>query len=159
MESQTALKLFVIIGVAGLLLLGNGIVSTDIGNLFSGVAFCQPEEEEEPVQARPRPDVMPYQGQQGPLGARIIGDSGKPKMIGDTGKPTAAPAPIPMPPQPDPEDSRTGIIGDTGKPSAKDDGNHGDGMTTMQPALGTQTMQPATPQHNPNWKENTSIPR
>lgn len=174
MKSRTAPKLFVIIGVAGLLLLGNGILWINNGSLFSGVAFCQPEEEEEPVQARPRPEVMRYQqGQMGPSGIQVIGDTGKPGVIGDTGNPSAmpapiptpppppkdsrtrmiggtgnpaaAPAPIPMPPQPDPEDSRTGVIGDTGRPSARDDGEHGDGQANMRPARGTQAMQPMAP--------------
>ena len=61
MEKQFFLKLCFILGLAGFFLLSSSFYCENSGIFFSGIAFCQPddEEEEEPIQTRPAPDVKP----------------------------------------------------------------------------------------------------
>jgi hypothetical protein len=65
MKKQSLFWRFLVICLVGLFLVGGVFYNGTIGIFSGGIAFCQPEEEEEPIQARPRPDTRPDPMQRG----------------------------------------------------------------------------------------------
>jgi hypothetical protein len=73
MKKQSLFWRFLVICLVGLFLVGCVFYNGTIGIFSGGIAFCQPEEEEEPIQARPRPDTRPDPMQRGRLMAQEAG--------------------------------------------------------------------------------------
>ncbi len=112
-------RLGVIIGLAGLLVLSGSYYGTNSKTVSGGLAFCQeetPEEEEEPIQARPRPD----DSRPSPLHAQI-GVQGEPSVKDD------------------------GQHGDGAANEGEIETQPFSSSQTMRPSTPVQTMRPFTP--------------